>query len=124
MTSIMQEAMLACIDFTMLMFKISAAKLATQKFLLIWISEKANFVLGKQGKLQIPTPDCQSQDTSHMDSFLWQQTWTACARNAWPSEGNRHDLLYPQGQGTKSEGKGCHVQPHHLFNRAQEDRIT
>ncbi len=43
--------MLACIDFTMLMFKISAAKLATQKFLLIWFCEKANSVLGKQGKL-------------------------------------------------------------------------
>ncbi len=29
-----------------------------------------------------------------MDSLLWQQTLTACARNACPSEGNGHNLLY------------------------------
>jgi hypothetical protein len=37
MTSIMQEAMLACINITKPKFKISAAKLATQKFPLIWL---------------------------------------------------------------------------------------
>jgi hypothetical protein len=47
----MQEAMLACIDITKLTFKISAAKLATQKFLLIWSCKMANLVFGKQGKL-------------------------------------------------------------------------
>ncbi len=35
-TSNMQEAMLACIDITKPTLKISAAKLATRKFLLIW----------------------------------------------------------------------------------------
>jgi hypothetical protein len=55
-----------------------------------------------------------------MDSFLRQQTWMARARNAWPSEWNGHDLLYPQGQGTKGKDKECHVWPHHLFNQAQE----
>jgi hypothetical protein len=51
MTSIMQEAMLACIDITKPKFKISAAKLATQKFPLIWLCEMANSVLGKQDEL-------------------------------------------------------------------------
>jgi hypothetical protein len=51
MTSIMQEAMLECIDITKPKFKISVAKLATQKFLLIWLCKMANFVLGKQGEL-------------------------------------------------------------------------
>jgi hypothetical protein len=51
MTSIMKEAMLPCIDITKPMFKISAAKLATQKFLLIWFCKTANSILGKQGKL-------------------------------------------------------------------------
>jgi hypothetical protein len=41
MTSIMQEAMLACIDITKLKFKILAAKLATQKVLMMTAS-KAN----------------------------------------------------------------------------------
>jgi hypothetical protein len=50
-TSIMQEAMLACIDITKPKFKISAAKLATRKFLLIWLCKMANSVIGKQGKL-------------------------------------------------------------------------
>jgi hypothetical protein len=51
MTSILQEAMLACINITKPRFKMSAAKLATQKFLLIWFCEMAISVLGKQGKL-------------------------------------------------------------------------
>jgi hypothetical protein len=47
----MQETMLACIDITKTKFKISAAKLATPKFPLIWLCKMANSVLGKQGKL-------------------------------------------------------------------------
>jgi hypothetical protein len=50
-SSIMQEAMLACIDITKQKFEISAAKLAIRKFPLIWICEIANSVLGKQGEL-------------------------------------------------------------------------
>jgi hypothetical protein len=47
----MQEALLACIDITKLKFKISVAKLATQKFPMIWFCKMANSVLGKQSKL-------------------------------------------------------------------------
>jgi hypothetical protein len=50
-TSIMHEAMLACIDITKPKFKISAAKLATRKFPLIWLCKTANSVIGKQGEL-------------------------------------------------------------------------
>jgi hypothetical protein len=61
----MQEAMLACIDITKLTFENSAAKLATQKFLLIWFCKRANSVLGKQGELLeyrhlIATPKTQA----------------------------------------------------------------
>jgi hypothetical protein len=51
MTSIMQEAMLACIDITKLNFEILAAKMASQKLPMTWLCEMANSVLGKQGKL-------------------------------------------------------------------------
>jgi hypothetical protein len=47
----MQEAMLTCIDITKPKFEISAAKLATRKFPLIWLCNMANSVLGKQGEL-------------------------------------------------------------------------
>jgi hypothetical protein len=47
----MQEAMLACINITKPKFKISAAKLATRKFGLIWFCKMANSVIGKQGEL-------------------------------------------------------------------------
>jgi hypothetical protein len=47
----MQEAMLACINITKPMFKITAAELATRKFLLIWFCKMANSILRKQGKL-------------------------------------------------------------------------
>ncbi len=50
-TSIMQEAMLTCIDIIKPKFEISAAKLATRKFLLIWFCKMANSVIGKQGEL-------------------------------------------------------------------------
>jgi hypothetical protein len=50
-TSIMQEAMLACIIITKPKFKISAAKLATRKFPLIWLCKMANTGISKQGEL-------------------------------------------------------------------------
>ncbi len=51
MTSIMQEAMLACIDITKPSFKILVAKMASQKLPMTWFCEMANSVLGKQGEL-------------------------------------------------------------------------
>ncbi len=52
LTSIMQEAMLACIDITKSRFKISVAKLATRKFPLIRFCNMANSILGEQDKRQ------------------------------------------------------------------------
>jgi hypothetical protein len=51
MTIIMQEAMLACIDINKPKFEISVAKLAARKFLLIWLCDMANSIIGKQGEL-------------------------------------------------------------------------
>ncbi len=51
MMSIMQEAMLTCIDITKPNFEISVAKMASQKLRMMWFCEMANSVLGKQGKL-------------------------------------------------------------------------
>jgi hypothetical protein len=51
MMSIMQEAMLACINITKPNFKISAAKMASRKLPMTWFCEMANSVLGKHGKL-------------------------------------------------------------------------
>jgi hypothetical protein len=50
-TSIIQEAMLARINITKPIFEISAAKLATRKFPLIWLCKMANSVLSKQSEL-------------------------------------------------------------------------
>jgi hypothetical protein len=50
-TTIMQEAMRACIDITKPKFEISAAKLASRKILLIWLCKMANSVIGEQGEL-------------------------------------------------------------------------
>jgi hypothetical protein len=50
-TSIMQEAMLACIDITNPKFKLLAAKLSSQRIPMMWHCEMANSVIGKQGKL-------------------------------------------------------------------------
>ncbi len=48
---IMQEAMLVCIDITNPKFKLSAAKLSSQRIPMTWLCEMANSVIGKQGKL-------------------------------------------------------------------------
>ncbi len=48
-TSIMQEAMLACINITKPNFKILAAKMANQKLPMTWLCEMANLVLGEHG---------------------------------------------------------------------------
>ncbi len=51
MTSIMQEAMLACIDITKPNFIILAAKKVSKKLPMTWLCEMANSVLGKHGNL-------------------------------------------------------------------------
>jgi len=50
MTSIMQEAMMACIGITKPTFKLLAQKMASQKFPMIWLCEMVNSVLGEQGE--------------------------------------------------------------------------
>ncbi len=50
-TSIMQEAMLACINITKPNFEISAANMASQKLPMPWLCEMANSVLSEQGEL-------------------------------------------------------------------------
>ena len=50
-TSIMQEAMLACIDITKPHFVVSAKQMANRKFPLTWLCEMANSVLGENGEL-------------------------------------------------------------------------
>jgi hypothetical protein len=52
-TSIMQEAMLACIDVTKLTFKLSAQKMEIRKFPMIWLCEMVNSVLGEQGEFLV-----------------------------------------------------------------------
>ncbi len=48
--SIMQEAMLACVDISKPTFKISAKQLASHKIPMTWLCEMANSVLGENGK--------------------------------------------------------------------------
>jgi hypothetical protein len=50
-TSIMQEAMLVCIDITNPKFDKSAAKLFSRRIWMTWLCEMANSLIGKQGKL-------------------------------------------------------------------------
>ncbi len=50
-TSIMQEAMLVCINITNPKFELLAAKLSSQRILMTWLCEMANSVIDKQGKL-------------------------------------------------------------------------
>jgi hypothetical protein len=50
-TTIMQEAMLACIDITKPQFKISPANLAEQKFPMMWLCKMANSIINKKGEL-------------------------------------------------------------------------
>ncbi len=47
----MQEAMMACIDITKPTFELSAQKMASRKFPMIWLCEMVNSVLGENGKL-------------------------------------------------------------------------
>jgi hypothetical protein len=51
MTSIMQEAMLACIDITHLTCKLSVQWMASRRLLMKWLCEMANSVIGDNGEL-------------------------------------------------------------------------
>ncbi len=75
MTSIMQEAMLACIDITKPNFKISAAKMASRQLPMMWFCEMANSVLGEHGKLleigtSLPIPRLGRHGPTHMGTIL------------------------------------------------------
>jgi hypothetical protein len=50
-SSIMQEAMLACIDITKPQFRISPANLAAQKFPTTWLFKMANSVINEKDEL-------------------------------------------------------------------------
>ena len=100
-TSIMQEAMLACIDITKPTFELSAQKMASRKLPMTWICEMANSVLGENGELLeyrhlIANPKTRA-------------TWTH-------SYGNKLGWL---AQGMPSRAKGtdmerCHLRTDHM----------
>jgi hypothetical protein len=100
----MQEAMLACINIIVPKFKISAAKLATPKSVDMVLQNGQLCSWQARQTTGISPPDCQSHDMGHIDPLLQQQAWMAGTRNAQPSDGNGHNLLYPKGQDTKSKG--------------------
>jgi len=50
-TSIMQEAMLSCIDITKPTFEISSKKMANRSFPMTWLCEMANSVMGENSEL-------------------------------------------------------------------------
>jgi len=50
-TSIMQEAMLSCIDIIKPTFEISAQKMASRSFPMTWLCDMANSVMGENGEL-------------------------------------------------------------------------
>jgi hypothetical protein len=102
----MQEAMLACIDITKPRFKISAAKLATQKFLMLWFCKMANSVLSKQGGLleychQIANPKTWATWTHSYGNELRRLAQI----NARPSDGNGHNLLIPKDKVPRARAK-------------------
>jgi hypothetical protein len=91
-TSIMQEAMLACIDIAKPQFKISPANLAAQKFAMTWLCKMANSVINKKGKLlEYRHLIKKSKYKTNVDAFLWT-----------PSSSS-HD--------TKSQKKGQKISP-------------
>jgi hypothetical protein len=121
-TSIMQEAMLPCINITKPKFKISAAKLATRKLTLIWLCKVANSVIGKQGELHEYWHLIAYPKTWATWPLLRQRAQMAGTRNAGLSDWKEHNSLHPKGHGTASKGKGRHVRPHHLPHQAGEIR--
>jgi hypothetical protein len=50
-TSIMQEAMIVCINIIKQKFKLLAEKLSSRRIPMTWLCEMANIVISKQGKL-------------------------------------------------------------------------
>jgi hypothetical protein len=72
-TSVMQEAMMACIDITKPTFKLSAQKMVSRRFPIIWLCEMVNSVLGEQGELleyrQLIT---NPKTRGNLDPFIWE----------------------------------------------------
>ncbi len=128
-TSIMQEAMLACIDITKPTFKISAAKLATQRFPMTWFCKMANSILGKQGKLLkychlIANPKAWATWTHSYGNELG---WLA---QGMPSQAKRTDTIFflPRDKIPRARAKDvmyglitCLIRPEKPKNLTEQD---
>jgi hypothetical protein len=141
-TSIMQEAMLACINITKPLYivsqdlgllnykektrvlpkrqEVSAQKMVSCSFPMTWLCEMANSVMGENGELL----EYEPQDEGDMDPFVWKRTWTTRARYARPGKRDRHNFFHPPAHGTKGEDARCHVWTHHMFDPTRKNRRT
>jgi hypothetical protein len=113
--SVMQEAMLACVDISKptfiasqdlgllsyrekSTFKISTKQLSTRKTPMTWFCEMTNSVLGEKGKLLeywhlIGNPKTKSR----LGPLIWKQNWMTSPGNAREEHGNKHHLFHPTG---------------------------
>jgi hypothetical protein len=98
--SIMQEAMLSCIDLTHPTFRCHPRANV--------LPQTSNDMVLQDGKLsswkqrqttRISAPDCQPNNTCHVDLLVRKQNWKVSTRNAGTKHGDKyfslHTTVYP-----------------------------
>jgi hypothetical protein len=114
-TSIMQEAMMVCIDITKPTFELSAQKMAGQKFPKIWLCEMVNSLFGENGELLeyrhlIPNPKTRATWTHSYGNELGRLA------QGMPSKTKGTDTIYfiPQHMVPKERMKDSHMGSSHV----------
>ncbi len=69
---------------------------------------------GRQRTLGVPPPHCKPNHKSHFAALIWKQDWTPCSGNAGAQHRHQHHCLHQEKPGTVEQSKGCDLQPNHL----------
>ena len=68
---------MACIDITKLTFKLSAQKMASRRFPIIWLCENGDLRARRTGQtLRVLASHHEPQDEGNLNPFVWEQTWS------------------------------------------------
>ncbi len=134
--SIMQEAMLACVDIYRLeyilsedlcivnytlnptkpnaKFMVTPQQMSMQRLLMTWLCEMANPVIGEGGELLkykhlIANPKTQAKWTHSYGNKIGR-----LAQHTRSKHRHKHHHLHQEGSGTKGESQGHDLWPHHM----------
>ncbi len=145
--SIMQEAMLSCVDMYKKQYILSAdlgilnytqtpkitgttytvtpKQIAQRKLPMKWLCKKGKLSAGSKPRtLGVLPPHCKPSHKSDLGTLIWKCDWMPCPGNTGARHQHQHNCLHQEKPGPTEQSKGRDLQANHLPHETWKNEGT